>query len=113
MIKERNIAVSIILTLVTCGIYGIYWFVVMTNDVSSNSEEYKTSGAMALVLTLVTCGIYGFYWFYKMGKALTQMGEAKGIAISDNSVVYIILGVLGLGIISYCLMQADLNKMAN
>ena len=113
MIKERNIVVSIILSLVTCGIYGIYWFIVMTNDVSQNSEEYKTSGAMAFVLTLVTCGIYGFYWYYKMGKAISQIGETKGIAISDNSIIYIVLGLFGLGIVNYCLMQADLNKMAN
>ena len=27
MIERRNIAVCIVLTLVTCGIYGIYWIV--------------------------------------------------------------------------------------
>lgn len=113
MIKERNIVVTIILSLITCGIYGIYWFVVMTNDVAQNSSEYKTSGVTALVLTLITCGIYGFYWYYKMGKAIAQMGESKGIAISDNSLMYIILALFGFGIVNYALMQNDLNKMAN
>ena len=113
MLKERNIVVAIILSLVTCGIYGIYWFVVMTNDVAENSTEYKTSGVTAFVLTLVTCGIYGFYWYYKMGKAIAEMGETRGIAVSDNSVIYIILALLGLGIVNYVLMQSDLNKMAN
>ena len=35
MIERRNIAVCIVLTLVTCGIYGIYWIVCLTNDVNT------------------------------------------------------------------------------
>ena len=37
MIERRNIAVCIVLTLVTCGIYGIYWIVCLTNDVNTVS----------------------------------------------------------------------------
>ena len=27
MVKERNVVVCILLTIITCGIYGIIWFV--------------------------------------------------------------------------------------
>ncbi len=37
--KKRDIVVSIILSIVTCGIYGIYWFVVMTDE----SNELATT----------------------------------------------------------------------
>ena len=40
MIERRNIAVCIVLTLVTCGIYGIYWIVCLTNDVNTVSVEF-------------------------------------------------------------------------
>lgn len=30
--KKRNIALSIIFTLITCGIYGLYWFVCLTDE---------------------------------------------------------------------------------
>ena len=39
MIERRNIAVCIVLTLVTCGIYGIYWIVCLTNDVNTVSGD--------------------------------------------------------------------------
>lgn len=32
MIQQRNIAVCIILSIVTCGIYGIYWFIVLSKQ---------------------------------------------------------------------------------
>lgn len=44
--KKRNIAVCVILTIVTLGIYGLYWFVKITNDVNELANpEKKSSGA--------------------------------------------------------------------
>ena len=77
--RERSIAVSIILSLVTCGFYGIYWFVVLTDDARIESgESNTTSGLVSFLLTLVTCGIYGFYWAYKMGKTIAT-AESKTV----------------------------------
>ena len=54
-INKRNLAVSIILTIVTCGIYGIYWFIVMTDDTKNVSGDINgASGGVAFLLTLVT-----------------------------------------------------------
>lgn len=55
---ERSLPVSILLTIITCGIYGIYWFIVLTDEVNQHSGEDDTSGGIAFLLTLVTCGIY-------------------------------------------------------
>lgn len=114
MINQRSIAVSIILTIVTWGIYGIYWFVVMTDDAvkASNGKEYQTSGGVAFLLSIVTCGIYSLYWYFKMGKAIAAAKADRNMPASDNSVLYLVLGLLGLGIISYCLIQSDLNSIA-
>ena len=55
MIQQRNIAVCIILSIVTCGIYGIYWFIVLSNDTNTVSNaENATSGGVAFVLSLFT-----------------------------------------------------------
>lgn len=112
IIEERGVVLAIILSLVTCGIYSLYWFVVMTEDANKVSGEAGTSGVMALLFTLITCGIYGFYWYYKMGQKLHIAGQRCGKDIADNGILYIILGFLGLGIVNYALIQSDLNKFA-
>lgn len=112
LVAERNLVVSIILALVTCGIYSIYWFIVMTDEINKVSGEEDTSGVMAFLFTLLTCGIYGFFWYYKMAKKLHAAGQRYGKDISDNSILYIVLGLFGLGIVNYALMQNDLNKFA-
>ncbi len=112
MIQERNVVVCILLSIITCGIYGIYWFICLTNDASYSAETPEFSGGKAFLFTILTCGIYGFYWYYKMGKTLAQAGAKKGVNIADNSVLYLILGLFGLGIVNYCIMQSDLNTIA-
>lgn len=110
--QKRDIVKCIIFSIITWGIYGIYWFIVLTDDVNRLSEDNSTSGAMAFVLTLITCGIYGFYWAYQMGRKIYDYSVKNNMALSDNSVLYIILQLLGLGIVNYCLMQNDLNTIA-
>lgn len=113
MIERRNIVVCIILSFVTCGIYGIYWMVCLTNDVNTVSGDVNgTSGGIAVLLTFVTCGIYGIYWVYKQGEKLDFTKNNRGIPSSNSGVLYLILQIFGFGIIGWALMQNELNKLA-
>ena len=40
LVENRSIALSIILSIITCGIYGIFWYAFMTNDANKVSGEY-------------------------------------------------------------------------
>lgn len=111
-IQERNIALQIILSIVTCGIYGLYWLICMTDESNSVTDDPTASGGMTILFIILTCGIYSFYWYYKMGQKLAEGGRKYGVAISDNSILYLVLGIFGLGLISVILIQSDLNKLA-
>ena len=113
IVPNRNIALAIVFSIITCGIYGLYWFVVMTDESNKVSGDNGTSGGLALLFTILTCGIYGIYWYYKMGQKMYQAGKMHNKEISDNSILYLILGIFGFGIISYALIQNDLNKFSN
>lgn len=112
MVNQKNIAVCIILSIVTCGIYGIIWFISLTDDANTVSGKPGTSGGIAFLLSLVTCGIYGLYWSYKQGEKLDEAKNAKGIPSSNSGILYLLLSFFGLGIIAYALMQDSLNKLA-
>ena len=115
--KKRNLLTVIVLTIVTCGIYGIYWLITVTNeieeDLADRSDGCCTNGISAFLLTLVTCGIYGLYWWYKEAKRVAYLGEIRGAKISDNSVAYLVLSLFGLSIVSTALMQNDMNAIAD
>ena len=111
-LPERNIVVCILLSLITCGIYSIYWFIVMTDESNMVSDDQTASGGTAFLFTIITCGIYFYYWNYKMGQKLHQAGQKYNKPIGDNSIVYLLLSIFGLGIINYCIIQSDLNRFS-
>ncbi len=112
MVKERNIVVCILLSIITCGIYAIYWFITLTDDTSKLNNDPDFSGVKSFIFSLITCGIYGIYWNYKIGKEMYEANQKAGIQASDNSVIYLILSIFGLSIITYCLVQSELNTIA-
>ena len=115
VVQNKSLATCIILSIVTCGIYGIIWFINMVDDVNRvcNDEKSSQSGGTVFLLTLVTCGIYGFVWFYQAGARMFTAGQKYGKQISDNGTLYLLLMIFGLGIVNYCLLQSDLNKFSN
>ena len=109
---QRNIVVSIILSIVTCGIYGIIWMIKLNDELNAlANKQGATSGGMVFLLTLVTCGIYGFFWYYKMGENVEAIKANNGMPAGSSPIIYLVLGLCGLGIVNYCLMQDTINKV--
>ncbi|MEE0776495.1 MAG: DUF4234 domain-containing protein [Bacillota bacterium] len=109
---NRSIPLSIILTIVTCGIYGIYWFICLTNEINNASGEGGTSGGVCFLLTIVTCGIYGLYWAYVTGQKLGAALNKRDVKFDEAMpIVYLVLCVFGFSIVTYALMQYELNKI--
>lgn len=103
---NRSIGVSILLTIVTCGIYGLYWIYCITETACQiNPREWQTSGGITILLSIVTCGIYSIFWAYKMGKAYMAINGG-----ADNSILYLILSIIGFNIINCALIQNDINN---
>ena len=106
MKQPRSVAMCIVLSIITCGIYGIYWMYCIHEDVQIVCDyPMSVSGGMVIVLTFITCGIYGIYWAYKMGQFLDA---AKGVP-GNSSLVYLLLSIFGLNIVAWALMQSELN----
>lgn len=113
MYGSRSVAMSIILCVVTCGLYSFFWLVSMANEVNiASGRPYATSGGMVLLLTIVTCGIYGLYWLYKTGEALDNVRRNHREPTGSLAILYLLLGAIGLGLVSYALIQSELNKYA-
>ena len=108
MKQPKNVGLCIVLTIVTCGIYGIYWYYCLHEDMQAVcGNPMNVGGGMVILLTIVTCGIYGLYWCYQMGRALDA---ARGTPQGSLGILYLILSILGLNIVAWALMQNELNQ---
>ena len=111
---QRSVGLCIVLTIVTCGIYGIYWIYCLADDCNKVSgDPNPTSPGMVILLSIVTCGIYGWFWLYKAAGQINQGKANRGMPVDSNAgIIYIVLAIFGLSIVSYALMQNELNKLA-
>ena len=71
-------------------------------------KDSMDNGILEIVLML----FLPFLGFFLAEKKFAEGCAAKGVPHSDNSILYLILGLVGLGIVSACMMQNDLNKLA-
>ncbi len=110
-IESRNIGITILLCFVTCGIYGIYWIYCLIRDLKIVVGEGSNDLVVEFLL-FVFIPFYNLYWLYTRDQKLVEAGKSYGISISDNAILYLLLAVFGVGIVSYALLQNDLNKFA-
>ena len=107
-LEKRNIGTCVLLSIVTCGIYGIYWAVKMLREAVQVKDE-TDDGLAEILLGIFLCPV----GFYMAEKKFGEGCQAKGIAHEDRSILYLILGFVGLGIVDYIMLQSDLNKVAD
>lgn len=105
-IKKKSIEACILFSILTCGIYGIYWFICLTNDMNKASGKTEdTNGGIAFLLSLFTCSIYGAYWAYKMGEKRDIITGEK----TSANITYLVFSIILLPVVC-CLAQDALNK---
>ena len=113
-ISKRDLVLNIILTIVTCGIWGIVWEVQIADDIKLlTGEEGLVSGIVLVLLSLVTCGIYFIFWVYNAGNKLELVKAAYGLPTESKGLVYVVLSIFGFSIVALALMQNDLNTVAD
>lgn len=95
---DRGLASYIILSIITCGIYGYYFIYKMAHDVNvaCDGDGENTSGLVAFILlSMITCGIYAWYWYYKLGNRLANNAGRYGLSIQENGTTVLMWCIFG------------------
>jgi len=101
---DRSLLAYIVLTIVTCGIYGFYFIYKLASDVNEMCEGdgSSTGGLLVyIILSYITCGFYSLYWLYKIANRLQINAPRYGIQFSENG-VHILLWYL-IGVFACCI----------
>lgn len=109
MYQRRSVISVVLLTFITCGIYGIFWLYYSTRDIKAYLGEDGSVGGE--ILLMIICAPYVIYWYYKYSQKIAEAYEKAGLRPKDDSVICVILGIFGLGIVSMCIIQSNLNDL--
>ncbi|MBR1530216.1 MAG: DUF4234 domain-containing protein [Oscillospiraceae bacterium] len=111
MFTKRSVATVIILTIVTCGFYSLYWYW------SAMKELYAAGGqsignldpVVQFILLFVYVG--SVFFGINANNNLNAVKAQRGIQPADNQVLYIILSLI-CPIILIAMVQDEMNKLA-
>lgn len=111
-IKKRSIAMYLLLSIVTCGLFGIYWEYCLVNDTNTATGNTEgKNGIVVILLNLITCGIFWWIWVYKAGEGLDELKRKNGGESGNRAILYLLLSIFGLGIVTVALIQNELNEI--
>ncbi|MBO4750472.1 MAG: DUF4234 domain-containing protein [Lachnospiraceae bacterium] len=97
--SDRTLLGYILLTIITCGLYGYYFLYAMARDVNiaCEGDGEETAGLIAFILlSFVTCGFYAYYWYYKLGNRLAANAPRYGLTFQENGTTLLLWCVVGL-----------------
>lgn len=80
MVKRRSVALSLFLSVITFGLYFLYWFAKLTRETATVVDEKVYKGGWLYSLANVfTSGVFGTYWFHKVPVKLNKLRLKEGI----------------------------------
>ena len=96
---NRSFWVYLLLSIVTCGLYSIYFWYVYVEDLNTifyGDGEDSPNYIIVLLLSWVTCGIYGVYWRYKQANRMYRESyDRYGVMIEENGSAILLWTLLG------------------
>ncbi|MBR3493805.1 MAG: DUF4234 domain-containing protein [Clostridia bacterium] len=104
MQENRGLLKLILLSLITFGIYGLWFWSKYASDMNvvCAGDGRKTRGILArILLSLITFGIYEWVWEYGVGERIMINCQKRGIPCTTsggNILLWSILGSLLFGI---------------
>ena len=111
---KQSIGLGILLTLITCSIYGLYWQYKQMATLNAWLGRNEYSFWLWLLLSLITCGIYGIYYEYKMANGINSVQANNDLAFDSNlPIICILLAIFGFGVASLAVQQYQINRLYN
>jgi len=95
--ENRNGAIIILLSIVTCGIYMFYWYYVIMEDINRASGEQRINSTLFL-LGCIFCPPVAWIMLYQIDKNLARLARENGTEYTENFVLWLLLTfICGIG----------------
>ncbi len=103
-IKKRNPLLVLLFTLITFGIYAVFWMIFTTIELRQNTKSAPNPLLLLLIFIPIINIVVGLYYYYKYSKALNELTGAPVFGVCLLMILFLPIGMI--------LAQIELNKKA-
>ncbi|MDO6995122.1 DUF4234 domain-containing protein [Brachyspira innocens] len=98
----RTIPIVLLLNIVTCGWYYIYWIYQTSSEIKHFTEREDLNPTLEVILGIVTGGLYFKYWYYKYGKIVyKEMPLKVGMNNTEDKTMVLVLIDIAVAVIYF------------
>lgn len=110
--QKREPAMVLVYSIISCGIYGIYWWYQTMIQVNELSGKEQLNPILMLVLSIV-CFPVSFYVMYVIDQTLMAEAPKKNVPYNSSFLLWILLSFLAGagGIVAMFQIQTALNQI--
>ncbi|MBO7543196.1 DUF4234 domain-containing protein [bacterium] len=98
LMTDRSLLLFILLNLVTCGLFGLYYIYTIARDlnIACEGDGNNTTGLLLfIILTICTCGIYNVFWWYGVANRLSANAGRYGLTFPENGTTVLLWFIFG------------------
>ncbi len=107
-----NTALYLVLTLLTCGLFNLYWNYRQMQSCNELLGTKVFSFFWWIVLVVITFGLYHFYYQYKMGRAINDIQYHYRLSPTNGlPILSLLAAILGVGVVADCIHQYEINRI--
>ncbi len=115
-IQKRSFFVYVLLSILTLGIYHIYFWTKISNDVEvlCEGDGKKTMKyVFCFLLNIITFGIFGLVWKYKLAERLRANAARYNLNFSESGGLVLALSIFAsLFFIPHFVLAKNFNALA-
>jgi serine/threonine protein kinase len=103
---------AIIFTILTCGLYNLYWNYKQMETCNILLGRKDFSWAIWFFGTLLSCGLYHIYYQFQMGAAIMEIQEKRKKNVFEYlSFISLIVTLFGGSVVIDIIHQLEINKI--
>ena len=119
-IPQRNPAFVLIFAVLTCGLYLIYWYAQMYDELQLLTGATPTGNEffIDLLFVIISCGLYGVWVDYRISIQMRDYEASRGVAHpNDTATLAVVLDIasyltaFATNIVSSAVHQDQMNKL--
>jgi membrane protease YdiL (CAAX protease family) len=109
---KRDPLLIIVLSVVTCNIYGIYWLYTIGKEINQKLGREAVSPALSLI-GVFCCFPVVLYYLYTVDKACVELSGENNVPYQTNFILWLLLTIVaGAGtLFAYFQVQSFLNAL--
>ena len=110
MLTKRSVLGVVVFSILTCGIYLIWWTYVTCTAMQAHGRKTSIPPVLTTLMMLFFSYLGGALLGLDADENLNSIKAQNGMPTADNKVLWIVLGVI-IPIVTVALVQYEINNM--